>query len=204
VSPRIAQVVLATAFVAGCRGQPSTRPPVRVVRDMFDQPRLAPQSSFTFYADGASMRGLPDGVVAQERKQQDEAFDQGTGPKGYIDRIPVPVDGTLLERGQERYDIFCAPCHDRTGSGQGTVTRRGFPASIDLASEHTRGLKDGEVFRIIGFGVRAMPGHRHQIPARDRWAIAAWVRVLEQSRHTPVADLGGDLPSTIAAEATAP
>jgi mono/diheme cytochrome c family protein len=106
--------------------------------------------------------------------------------------IPAKVDLELLDRGQRRFDGFCAPCHDKAGSGQGTVVRRGFPAPIDLASEHTRGLADGEVFRIISFGVRNMPGHRHQIRPEDRWAIVAWVRVLERARNGALADLGDE------------
>jgi mono/diheme cytochrome c family protein len=199
---KLGTLVIAVSALVGCSGQPATKPPVRIIRDMYDQPKLLPESEARSFGDGASMRPFLDGTVAQEDPLGDEAIQQGRGVRGYVESIPVTVDEALISRGQERFNVFCVPCHDRAGSGHGTVTSRGFPVSVDLSSDHTRGLKDGELFNIVKYGVRTMPGHRHQIPVSDRWAIVAWVRVLEQSQHATVADLGGEMPDTIEPEAT--
>src|SRR5262249_54360103 len=91
--------------------------------------------------------------------------------------------------GQQRFNIYCAPCHDQAGSGHGMVVAHGFPPPIDLAGDRVRGLPDGEIFNAITSGVRNMPSYRKQIPVEDRWAIVTWVRVLGHSQHASVEDV---------------
>ena len=102
---------------------------------------------------------------------------------------PAVVDEVLARRGQQRFDIYCAPCHDRAGSGHGMVVQRGFPLPIDLASDRARGLSDQQLFDTISHGVRNMPAYAAQIPPADRWAIVVWVRVLQRSQHATLADV---------------
>lgn len=192
----LAMVLAATASV-GCRAKVSPLPPIRVNRDMFQQPKNRPESDSMAFPDGAAMRPIPRGALSQEEFNDDDGLKLGTSKSGYLVRLPLPVDRALLDRGEERYGIFCAPCHDRAGSGQGVMVKRGFPPPVDLSSDHSRALRDGELFHIIGFGVRNMPGYRNEIPVLDRWAITAWVRVLQQSQHAVLADLGDDVPTDI-------
>lgn len=182
---RGALVVLVLA--CGCRGQISEKPPVHLFDDMDQQPKYRPQAESRFFSDGRTMRPRVAGTVA----------------RGELE-VPGPAAPTraLAERGRARFDIYCAPCHDRSGAGRGMVVRRGFPAPIDLASERVRGLTDGEIFHVITRGVRNMPAYGAQVPAEDRWAIVLWLRVLQRSRFATVADVPEALRDRIEAEAT--
>lgn len=185
---------ISVGLSAGCRGQTSTAPPIHLISDMQDQPKFLPESPSPFFSDGASMRALPNGVVAQGELREDGGYYRGRGADGeFLARIPRPVDEALLFRGEQRFNVFCAPCHDKAGSGRGIVPRRGFPTPVDLASDHTRGLRDGEIFDIMTSGVRNMPAYRFQVPVADRWAIVSWVRVLQRSQHGTVAELTPDV-----------
>jgi mono/diheme cytochrome c family protein len=201
---RIIMVVAAIGGLASaCRGQTSSAPPIHLISDMQRQPKYQPQSASTFFSDGAGMRSPPDGVVAVETSLDDS--DRGRARDGaFLTRIPFPVDQELLARGQGRFDIYCSPCHDKAGSGHGIVPNRGFPAPIDLASDHTRGLADGEIFDVMTSGVRNMPAYRFQVPVSDRWAIVAWVRVLQRSQHATVADVSPELIPRIEPEGASP
>src|SRR5205085_9869169 len=105
-----------------------------------------------------------------------------------------------LERGEERFNIYCSPCHDKTGSGNGLVIKHGYPLPINLASDHPKGVKDGEIFDYISNGVRNMPGYRTQIPAADRWAIVSWVRVIQRSQAAKMDDVPADKKGSIEPE----
>jgi len=182
----VKRALLVVLVLAGCRGQVSTQPPRRLFDDMVWQPKLRAESRSSFFADGRGMRPLVDGVVAQ----------------GSLD-VPAPpavVDEALARRGQQRFDIYCSPCHDRAGSGHGMVVQRGFPLPIDLSSDRARGLLDQQIFDTITHGVRNMPSYAAQIPPADRWAIMVWVRVLQRSQHTTVADVPDNERDRIAQE----
>ncbi len=179
----------ALLLVSGCRGNGSELPPIRPIRDMFQQPKLRPQASSGLFHDGTSTRPPPRGSAPQEQSQGPDDYATGTDANGYLETIPQPVDEAMLARGEERYGIFCVPCHDRSGAGRGPTVRRGFPQPIELSSDHTRALADGELFRTIGFGIGNMPGHRAQVPVADRWAIVAWVRVLQRAQRASLAEL---------------
>ncbi len=193
----------AMGALSACRGQTSSSPPIHLISDMQRQPKYLPQTSSTFFADGAGMRTPPEGVVSAEASLR--SSDTGKASDGtFLARVPVPVDEKLLARGQERFEIFCSPCHDKAGSGNGIVPRRGFSPPIDLASDHTRGLADGEIFDVMTSGVRNMPAYRFQVPVADRWAIVSWVRVLQRSQHATVADVAPELISKIEPEGSNP
>lgn len=177
----------------GCRGQTTTAEPIVPLRNMFDQDRYDPQSATTFFPDGRTMRMPVKGTVPAERILDPEL---GAGrladDTGYALQIPnaaVEAAGgmeKLLARGQERYDIYCTPCHDGTGSGKGTVVTRAAapwqPAPPTFHDDRIRHMPDGQLFATISNGVRMMPAYGAQIPAQDRWAIVAYVRALQLSQ----------------------
>jgi mono/diheme cytochrome c family protein len=174
----VKRLVVALVLVAGCRGQVSKTPPRRLVDDMVWQPKYRAESKSTFFADGRAMRPPVAGTV----------------PIGSLDAVPMPpVDEALARRGQQRFDIYCAPCHDRAGSGHGMVVQRGFPPPIDLASDRARGLTHQQLFDTITHGARNMPSYAAQIPPRDRWAIVFWLRVLQRSQHASADDVPAEM-----------
>jgi mono/diheme cytochrome c family protein len=186
---RAAVWLAAAAALGACRGQPSAKQPLHVVPDMDWQPRFQPQGATTLWEDGRSMRPLVVGTVAQGHLRDDEGFYRGMVGTQYLARAPITVDERTLRRGQERYDIYCAVCHDRSGAGQGMAVKRGYPLPISLTSDRVLGMPDGLLFWTISNGIRNMPAYRKQIPVEDRWAIVAWVRVLGRSQHAQVADV---------------
>lgn len=178
--------------LAACRGSVSEQPPIHIIPDMDWQPRYQSQGESAFFDDGRAMRLPPEGTVAQGG-MKDTPFYTGKQGDAYLALAPVEVNEQLLLRGQQRYDIFCTPCHDQTGGGKGTVVTRGargFPVPPpDLSGENALGIGDGEMFEIISKGLRTMPAYGPQIPEGDRWAIVAWVRVLQRSQHAGIDDV---------------
>jgi mono/diheme cytochrome c family protein len=159
---------------------------------MHDQPKYKPYSVSAFFPDGRSARPVPAGTVSYEEPENVEPFYtgyNGTDAANYVATIPVPINADLLHRGQERYDIFCSPCHDRLGTGHGMIERRGFKIPADLDSDRVRNAPPGYIFEVISNGYGAMPDHRDQIAVPDRWAIVAYIRALELSRHATIADV---------------
>ena len=113
----------------------------------------------------------------------------------FVAKAPIAVTEQTLARGEDRYNIYCAPCHDRTGGGRGMIitrSRNAFPAPPEFYAERVRGLSDGEIFDVITHGVRNMPGYAYQIPVEDRWAIITWVRVLGRAGHGTLDDVPAD------------
>lgn len=188
----------ALSLLSSCRGQPSEDPPFHLVPDMDNQPKFKAQSENPFFADGRTMRPQVEGTLAQNQFHEDEGLYTGKNPDGsFIARVPYAVDEKLLERGEDRFNIYCSPCHDKTGSGNGAVIKHGYPLPINLASDHPKSMKDGEIFDTISNGVRNMPGYRTQIPAADRWAIVTWVRVIQKSQAGKLEDVPGDKKGSI-------
>jgi mono/diheme cytochrome c family protein len=184
--------LLAIVVLAGCRGQTSRDAPIVGIRNMYDQPRYDLQSESDFFPDHRTMRPLVDGVVAQET-ETDPAIASGRleDETGYVLEIPKEVvmrSGgwePLVARGKARYTIYCTPCHDATGSGQGMVRKRALAtgaAAFAPASFHQDRLRhepDGQLFATITNGKSNMPPYGMQIPVSDRWAIVAYVRALQ-------------------------
>lgn len=196
-----ALMIAAAALLAGCRGNTSEKPPIHPIQDMRNQPKFRPEAKNAFFPDGRAMRPPVEGVVAQGELREDEAFYRGRMGEAYVAKAPIAVDEATLKRGQERFNIYCATCHDRTGSGRGMVVQRGFPPPVDLSSERVRGFSDGQIFDTLSTGVRNMPSYAAQIPEQDRWAIVSWVRVLQRSQHASVKDVPPDLQNQIEPEA---
>jgi mono/diheme cytochrome c family protein len=191
-------LLVVSAVALGCRGQPSSDPPRRLWQDMWDQPRLRPQSLVRLAGSPHAVTGLPPGVVAHDQLGEDQAYFHGIQRGRYLQRVPISVSAETLARGEERFNIHCSVCHDRAGSGRGVAPQRGFPTPTDLTSENTRGLADGEVFNIMSAGLRNMPAYSAQVPVADRWTIVVWIRVLQRSQNATLADVPEQLRSKLA------
>jgi mono/diheme cytochrome c family protein len=189
---------------AGCRGGVSSDPPVHLLGDMDWQPKFQAEEHNPMFADGRAMRPLVPGTVPQGSLDESDPFRTGKQGETFLAVAPVDVDEAMIRRGQERFNIYCAPCHDQSGSGQGMVVKRGYPPPVDLASERARGLADGEIFDVITNGVRNMPSYRKQVPPKDRWAIVTWVRALQHSQHARLDDVPDGQRGNIAKESGTP
>lgn len=209
-------------LIARKRASKSHRPAVHIFLDMDVQPRYSAQDVHPLFADGRAMRPPVPGTVARGELAEDDHFYRGyagdedynpqmTGPEGeeqirWFDGYPAPivVDRAFLDRGRERYTIYCSVCHSHLGDGNGMVNRRvdalrerevepGEPMPVgnwvkpfDLHVEPLRAQPTGQLFFTITHGVRTMPSYGSQIPPEDRWAIVAYVKALQLARHAPV------------------
>jgi mono/diheme cytochrome c family protein len=186
----LAAMVPIASVVTGCRGQKSEDSPIVLIRNMYHQPRYNPQSTSDYFEDGRTMRTPVEGTVARDRFEENEEISTGrlNDDSGYVLTVPdetVRRAGgmePLLARGQERFGIYCTPCHDHTGAGNGTVVQRGFQKPPTLHDPRIRQMPDGQLFATIKNGVRNMPAYGAQIPSSDRWAIVSYVRALELSQ----------------------
>ncbi len=161
-------------LVGGCRN------------DMHHQAKIKPFRESTFFADGTSARPLPEGTVARGFLRADAALWRGQGPDGkFVEQIPVPLTRELLLRGQERFNIFCSPCHGRTGEGQGMIVQRGFKRPNSFHVDRLRAERAGYFFDVITNGFGQMSSYAVQVTPEDRWAIVAWIRTLQASQHMP-------------------
>ena len=158
-------------------------------QDMQDQPKYKPLAESRFFADGRSARPIPANTIARDELNNDDSFHTGEANGAFLDTIPVPVDLQLLERGHERFNIYCSPCHGEVGDGLGMIARRGFQIPADLHTDALRAVPPGYMYQVIKNGYGAMPDYGDQIPVRDRWAIVAFVRALQLSRHATIADV---------------
>jgi Cytochrome C oxidase, cbb3-type, subunit III len=161
---------------------------------MYDQPRFEPYEATEFFDDGTSARPLVPGTVPRrdprERgKSSDELFTTGKKAGQLADSLPFPVDGAVLDRGQERYRIFCTPCHSELGDGRGMIVQRGFNPPPSFHSEELRKKPVGHYFDVMTRGFGTMYSYASRISARDRWAIAAYIRALQLSQHAMAIDL---------------
>jgi mono/diheme cytochrome c family protein len=162
-------------------------------QDMHDQPKYRGLRGTPFFADGGSARPLVEGTVARGTLQEDVAFFTGKVGTATVKELPFPVDEAVLNRGQERFNVFCGPCHDATGSGKGMVVQRGFKAPPSFHDERLRNADAGYFFDVMTNGFGAMPDYRGQLSARDRWAVVAYIRALQLSQHAAASDVpGGD------------
>ena len=157
-------------------------------QDMANQPRQNPLSPSDLFPDGRSERPLPENTVARGEIANDELL----VPKD-SNAFPLPLTPELLQRGQERFGIFCSPCHGLQGDGQGMVAMRGMKHPPSFHQERLRQVPNGYIYDVVTNGFGAMYGYSAQIPPRDRWAIIAYVRALQLSRNAHVADLPPDL-----------
>jgi len=177
---RLGVLLAAASLLVGCR------------QDMHDQPKYRPFRKSTFFGDERSARPLVAGTVARGQLQEESLLAAAKSGAAFADALPVPVDEALLRRGQERYQIYCSPCHGRLGRGDGMVVRRGYRPPSSFHVDRLRAQPAGYFFDAISHGFGAMPDYAAQIPVMDRWAIVAYVRVLQLSQNVPVSELPAD------------
>jgi hypothetical protein len=169
--------LLAVLALAGCR------------QDMHNQPRFKPLAESDFYADQRSARPVVEGTVARGQLREDTYFYTGKIGNNAGDYMPFPVTEEVLKRGQERFNIFCSPCHSRLGDGNGMIPQRGFRHPPSHHIERLQKAPLGYFFDVMSNGFGAMPDYSSQIPPRDRWCIVAYIRALQLSQHATLKDV---------------
>ena len=174
---RGAIALLLVAFAGACR------------QDMHDQPKYKPLRSSEIFADKRSARPLVEGTIARGTLREDTAFYTGKGPQGFVRELPVELTAQLLERGRTQFQVFCSPCHGRTGRGDGMIVQRGYKKPSSYHVDRLRQMPIGYFYDVITIGFGAMSDYAAQVPPPDRWAIAAYIRTLQLSQYAPVADV---------------
>ena len=157
--------------IAGCRQQ------------MADQPHQRPLEPSNFFDDGMASRPVEPGTVARAGKEQNGLRFHSKVDGKLVDTFPFEVTMEVLARGQERYEIFCSPCHDRLGTGQGMIVRRGFTPARSFHDPRLRDAPAGHFFEVMTQGFGQMPSYANQISEQDRWAVIAYIRALQFSRN---------------------
>jgi mono/diheme cytochrome c family protein len=183
---RLAASLVLLAAVAGCR------------QDMHDQPKYRPLRASAFFENTSSARPLVEGTIARGTLQSDAPFFTGKNGAMLVTELPFPVTQAVLDRGQERFNIYCTPCHGATGSGNGLVVQRGYPQPQTYHSDRLRQIEAGYFFDVMTNGFGRMPDYRAQISPRDRWNIVAYIRALQLSQHAATSDVPGGDPTKLA------
>lgn len=177
------------AMIARARSVNARQPRVHVIQDMDAQGKYKPQQRNPIFADGRAMRRPVAGTVARGQLDLDDHLQRGLVDGTYAETFPMELSVEIVQRGRERYEIFCSPCHGLSGYGDGIVAVRADellqgtwvpPSSFHAAPANTRQV--GHIFNTITNGIRTMPAYGPQIPVEDRWAIVAYVRALQRSQ----------------------
>jgi mono/diheme cytochrome c family protein len=201
----LALVTAAVVSRMGMRGTVSQRRPLMLVADMDFQPRYKAQAAGPFFKDGRAMRTPPAGTVPfggadyesdagsprqnPDFLQADDGYYRGKQGQTWLAQNPLKLDMAVLRRGQERYEIHCAPCHGSTGTGKGIITQYGMVGVQSITDELHRLMTDGEYFSVITSGKGRMMAYAPQIKVRDRWAIVAYIRALMRSQSAKLSDV---------------
>jgi mono/diheme cytochrome c family protein len=193
-------VVAAILAVAGFRGGKSPRPPIELFADMVRQPKLRPQAQHEFLPDTRASLAPPAGAIARGQPCQDNPVYTGwrTGTTNFIETNPLPITRPLLARGQERFQIHCAPCHGAQADGNSVGRKIGAMAIVaNLHDKRIVALPDGEVFYTITNGKNLMSGYASQVALADRWAIIAYLRALQLSRLATLDEVPPEMRATL-------
>jgi hypothetical protein len=169
--------LLGCMALAGCR------------QDMHDAPRYEPLEATTFFADGRASRTLVANTVPRGQLREDRHLYEGIVEGKPAETFPMPVTAEVMARGRERYNVFCSPCHGRTGEGDGMIVQRGFRKPPSFHEDRLRNAPVGYFFDVMTHGFGAMQDYAAQVPVADRWAIAAYLRALQLSQRASVDDV---------------
>jgi mono/diheme cytochrome c family protein len=170
----VACCLAAGLLAAGCR------------QDMHDQPRFKPYAKSDFFTDQRSARPLVDGAIARGHLRDDTLLVTGKAAGKPSEVFPFAITAGVMARGHERFDIFCSPCHGRTGDGDGMIVRRGLRRPPTYHQDRLRQAAPGYVFDVITSGFGVMPDYAQQIPVEDRWAIVAYLKALQRSQQATI------------------
>jgi len=174
-------MTLIVFLLAGCR------------QDMHNQPKFKPLRVSEFFPDGRSARPLVAGTVDRSQVNEDPAYVTGLENSQPVTTLPFPVTRQVLDRGRERYNIYCMPCHGELGDGNGMVAQRGYLRPPSLHDERLRQAAVGHFFDVITNGLGGMPDYAEQVSVDDRWKIIAYIRALQLSQHAAVADVPAEI-----------
>ena len=196
----VALSLVPLALIARARVSSSPLPRLHLVPDMDNQPKFKPQAANPMFADGRAARPQVAGTVARGQLRSDTALHFGRVEGEWVAAFPVPLTEPMLRRGQERYGIYCAPCHGLAGYGDGPVSVRAdrlregtWTPPSSFHTELARSRPVGHLYNTIVNGIRTMPAYGAQIPVNDRWAIVAYLRALQRSQHAPLTDVPAEL-----------
>lgn len=168
-------LVLPLVILAGCR------------QGLYDQAKYEPYEASVVFPDGAAARPLPAHTVARGHLREDVGYHTGKDAAGQlVPAFPMEVTREVLERGRRRFEIFCSPCHGKTGVGNGMIVQRGFKKPASYLEEWVRVMPPGFFVNAMTEGYGVMPSYASQVPPQDRWAIAAWIQVLQAARGVPI------------------
>lgn len=189
---RYAGLILLAAVLVGCQGMQSDKPPIHLNPNMDSQAKYKPQAYSDFFVNSSTMRVPVEGTVARGDLHVDDAFFTGKDADGTeVTKNPLNITAQVLARGQQRYNIYCTPCHDSNGTGNGLVKKK-ITFQLPNMNFHEQVVKDyadGYIFNVITNGKNNMQPYRHQIQVKDRWAIVAYVRALQQNMAIANQDL---------------
>jgi len=192
---KVTVTLLAIVFLASCR------------QDMQDQPKYLAYRGSEIFADSLSSRNLVEGTVARGYLRADQEMytgkavtavaksasdTAGTAVGGDVNEFPFPITRDILDRGQERYNIYCSPCHGVLGDGRGMIVNRGFSPPPSYHQERLRTVALGHFYDVITNGFGRMPDYAMQVPPHERWAIIAYIRALQLSQNAQIADVPAD------------
>ena len=177
---RVLGAVAVSLALAGCR------------QDMHDAPRYEPLEANNFFANGSASRVLVANTVPRGLLREDTHLNEGRIDGQLATTFPMAVTPAVMQRGQERFNVFCSPCHGRTGSGNGMVVQRGFRAPPSYHEDRLRNAPVGYFFDVMTNGFGAMQDYASQVPVADRWAIAAYIRALQLSQRATMEDVPAD------------
>ena len=198
---KVGALALASVALSGCTRDWKSQPV-----SMWNESRYKPYEATSFFADQSTSRPTVQGTVARGQLRTDEEFYNGTKNGLLVTDMPFPATKAVLKQGQERFDIYCTPCHGEQGAGNGMVVQRGFSKPPDYTDARLLKAPIGHFYDVITNGYGSMYSYASRVPPRDRWAIAAYIRVLQRSRTATVNDVNanqrGDLPNNLAPSAT--
>jgi mono/diheme cytochrome c family protein len=188
-------IIGSAALAVGCRGTPSENTPIHPIRNMQDQEKFEPFEKNTFFPDESAMRMPVEGTVARGDLHDDNPeFYTGKDKKGAdLTKNPLPLSSLTMERGHQRFNIYCSPCHGQIGDGKGIVAQRGLtqgmvpPTSFQSADMMKK--PDGHFFDVMTHGIRNMQPYAYQVSVNDRWSIVHYIRALQRSQHASINDV---------------
>lgn len=187
-------IVAGAVFGASCQGQKSSKPPIHFNLNMDFQSSLKAQEETELFADGRAMRPQVPGTLPRNEVVGTEEFRTGKSSGAHVPDIPEPLTRELIDRGQDRYAIYCTPCHGGAGYGDGLVSKRGGAKPPSFHEDRLLSMPSGQIFEAMSKGVRGnMPSYANKLEVADRWAVVAYLRALQISQSTGLENVPEDV-----------